>query len=118
MAATNKKLCYAAGCLRPLPPKSSKYCSTRCRNRISQQKKRAKAKGIEWTQEDDKLNIPSQKTVQQRRGKVYTDLVESELGMQILQKKLTMSEVAKILDTSVASVSMACLLYTSPSPRD
>ena len=103
----NKKLCYAAGCLRPLPPKASKYCSTRCRNRISQQKKRAKAKGIEWTQEDDVVNIPSQKTVQQRRGKVYTDLVESELGMQILQKKLTMSEVAKILDTSVASVSMA-----------
>ena len=68
----NKKLCYAAGCLRPLPPKSSKYCSTRCRNRISQQKKRAKAKGIEWTQEDDKLNIPSQKTVQQRRGKVLS----------------------------------------------
>ena len=93
----NKKICYAAGCLRPLPPKASKYCSTRCRNRISQQKKRAKAKGKEWTQEEDKLNIPSQKTVQQRRGKVYTDLIESELGMQILQKKLTMSEVAKIL---------------------
>ena len=103
----NKKLCYAAGCLRPLPPKASKYCSTRCRNRISQQKKRAKAKGIEWTQEDDVVNIPSQNNVRKRRGKIYTDIKESGYAQQILEKKVTMSEVAKVLDTSVASVSMA-----------
>ena len=58
-------------------------------------------------QKDDVVNIPSQKTVQQRRGKVYTDLKESGYGLQILEKKVTMSEVAKILNTSVASVSMA-----------
>lgn len=104
---TNKKICYAAGCLRPLPPRSSKFCSTRCRNRIAQQKKRAKAKGIKWKQVDDVVNIPSQNNVQQRRGKVYTDLKESGYGQQILEKKVTMSEVAKVLDTSVASVSMA-----------
>ena len=103
----NKKICYAAGCLRPLPAKASKYCSTRCRNRISQQKKRAKAKGIEWTQEDDVVNIPSQNNVRKRRGKIYTDIKESGYAQQILEKKVTMSEVAKILDTSVASVSMA-----------
>ena len=28
----NKKLCYAAGCLRPLPPKAVNT-STRCRNK-------------------------------------------------------------------------------------
>ena len=108
----NKKLCYAAGCLRPLPPKASKYCSTRCRNRISQQKKRAKAKGIEWTQEEDKLNIPSQKTnVQSRRGKVYNDIVESGLAKEILEEKNTIKNVASILETTVGAVSMAFSAY-------
>ena len=37
-------------------------------------KKRAKKKGIEWSQEDDVLEIPSKKNVQARRGKVYTDI--------------------------------------------
>ena len=61
---TKNKLCYAAGCHKVLPPKARKYCSERCRNRINTQKKRAKKKGIEWTQEEDVLNIPSQKNVQ------------------------------------------------------
>ena len=53
------KICYAAGCHRPLPKGKRKYCSDRCYNRISMQKKRAKKKGIEWTQETDVLEIPS-----------------------------------------------------------
>ena len=37
-------------------------------------KARAKQAGKEWTQVDDKLDIPSQKkNVQTRRGKVYED---------------------------------------------
>ena len=104
---TNKKLCYAAGCHKVLPPKARKFCSERCRNRINTQKKRAKKKGVEWTQEEDVLNIPSQKNVQTRRGKVYDDLKESGLGNEILIKKMTLSDVAKVLDVSVASVSMA-----------
>ncbi len=103
----NKKLCYAAGCHKVLPPKARKFCSERCRNRINTQKKRAKKKGIEWTQEEDVLNIPSQKNVQTRRGKVYDDLKESGLGNEILIKKMTLSDVAKVLDVSIASVSMA-----------
>ena len=55
------KLCYAGGCHRPLPKGRSKYCSDRCYNRINMQKKRARKAGVEWTQEDDELNIPSQK---------------------------------------------------------
>ena len=109
---TKNKICYAAGCHRPLPPKARKFCSSRCKNRINQQKKRAKAKGVEWKQEDDTLNIPSQnKTVQTRRGKVYDDLKESGLGEDILTKKITMSEVSKVLKTSVAAVSMAYNAY-------
>ena len=107
----DKKLCFAAGCFRPLPKGHSKYCSKKCSNRIRTQKYRAKKDGVEWKQEDDKLNIPSQKNVQTRRGKVYNDLVESKLAEQILQKKITRSEVAKILNTSVASVSMAYNAY-------
>ena len=107
-----KQLCYAAGCHRPLPPKARKFCSVRCRNRISQQIKRAKKKGVEWSQEEDTLSIPSQKkTVQTRRGKVYEDLKESGLAKEILEKKLTMSEAAKVLETSVASVSMGYNAY-------
>ena len=98
MATTNKKLCYAAGCHKVLPPKARKFCSERCRNRINTQKKRAKKKGVEWTQEEDVLNIPSQKNVQTRRGKVYDDLKESGLGNEILIKKMTLSDVAKVLD--------------------
>ena len=68
MVMSDNKFCYAAGCHRPLPPKARKYCSKRCYNRINMQKKRAKAKGEIWTQEDDQLVIPSKKNVQQRRG--------------------------------------------------
>ena len=114
----DNKFCYAAGCHRPLPPKARKYCSTRCYNRISQQKKRAKAKGIEWTQEDDQLVIPSKKNVQKRRGKVYKDIVESGLGEEILKGKNTMSDVAKILKTSVAAVSMAYNAYIEDLEND
>jgi len=103
----DKKLCYAAGCHKILPPNKRKYCSSRCYNRISMQKKRAKKAGVKWVQEDDILQIPSQNNVQSRRGKVYTDLVESGLGKDIMAQKITKSEVAKILNTSVASVSMA-----------
>ena len=81
------KFCYAAGCHRPLPKGKRKYCSDRCYNRISMQKKRAKKKGIEWSQEDDVLEIPSKKNVQSRRGKVYTDIKESGLAEEILKGK-------------------------------
>jgi len=107
-----KKLCYAGGCHRVLPKGRSKYCSERCSNRIAQQKKRAKKAGVEWTQEDDVLDIPSQKTnVQSRRGKVYTDIVESGLATEIDNKKNTLSGVAEILGTTVAAVSMAYAAY-------
>ncbi len=107
-----KKLCYAGGCHRPLPKGRSKFCSTRCANRIAMQKKRAKKAGIEWTQEDDKLEIPSQKTnVQSRRGKVYNDIVESGLAEEIKNKKNTLSGVAEILGTTVGAVSMAFAAY-------
>ena len=106
------KFCYAGGCHRPLPKGRTKYCSDRCYNRITMQKKRAKKKGIEWTQEDDILVIPSQKkNLQARRGKVYTDIVESGLAEEILKGKNTVSDVAKILETSVAAVSMAYNAY-------
>ena len=106
------KFCYAGGCHRPLPKGRTKYCSDRCYNRITMQKKRAKKKGIEWTQEDDTLVIPSQKkNLQARRGKVYTDIVESGLAEEILKGKNTVSDVAKILETSVAAVSMAYNAY-------
>ena len=106
------KFCYAAGCHRPLPKGRTKYCSDRCYNRITMQKKRAKKKGIEWSQEDDTLVIPSQKkNLQARRGKVYTDIVESGLAEEILKGKNTVSDVAKILKTSVAAVSMAYNAY-------
>ena len=106
------KFCYAGGCHRPLPKGRTKYCSDRCYNRITMQKKRAKKKGIEWTQEDDTLVIPSQKkNLQARRGKVYTDIVDSGLAEEILKGKNTVSDVAKILETSVAAVSMAYNAY-------
>ena len=73
------KLCYAAGCHRPLPPKKKKFCSKRCYERINQQKKRARKAGKEWTQEDDVLDIPSQKpNVASRRGQVYYEKMLSE----------------------------------------
>ena len=111
MVMSDNKFCYAAGCHRPLPPKARKYCSKRCYNRINMQKKRAKAKGEVWTQEDDQLVIPSKKNVQQRRGTVYKDIVDSGLAEEILKGKNTLSDVAKILKTSVAAVSMAYNAY-------
>jgi hypothetical protein len=112
MVMSDRKLCYAAGCHKVLPPKARKFCSEKCRNRINTQKKRAKKKGEVWSQEEDTLIIPSQrKNVQSRRGKVYDDLKESGLGNEILTKKMTLSDVAKVLETSVASVSMAYNAY-------
>ena len=106
------KFCYAGGCHRPLPKGRTKYCSDRCYNRITMQKKRAKKKGIEWTQEDDTLVIPSQKkNLQSRRGQVYSDIVDSGLAEEILKGKNTLADVAKILNTSVAAVSMAYNAY-------
>jgi predicted nucleic acid-binding Zn ribbon protein len=108
----DRKLCYAAGCHRPLPKGRSKFCSDRCSNRIAQQKKRAKKAGVEWTQEDDVLNIPSQKkNVSARRGQVYDDIRESGLALEIFEKKNTITGVAKILGTTDAAVSMAYQAY-------
>ena len=106
--ATKNKLCYAGGCHRPLPKGRSKFCSDRCSNRIAMQKKRAKKAGVEWKQEDDVLEIPSEKkNVSARRGKVYRDIVESGLAQEILEKKNTISEVATVLETTPGAVSMA-----------
>ncbi len=108
----DKQLCYAGGCHKVLPAKARKFCSERCRNRVNKQKARAKEAGKEWTQVDDKLDIPSQKkNVQTRRGKVYEDLKESGLAENILKKKMTLSDVARVLETSVAAVSMAYNAY-------
>ena len=108
----DKQLCYAGGCHKVLPAKARKFCSDRCRNRVNKQKARAKEAGKEWTQVDDKLNIPSKKkNVQTRRGKVYEDLKESGLAENILKKKMTLSDVARVLETSVAAVSMAYNAY-------
>ena len=108
----DKQLCYAGGCHKVLPAKARKFCSDRCRNRVNKQKARAKEAGKEWTQVDDKLNIPSKKkNVQTRRGKVYEDLKESGLAESILKKKMTLSDVARVLETSVAAVSMAYNAY-------
>ena len=105
---TKNKLCYAAGCHRPLPKGRRKFCSERCSNRIQMQKKRAKKAGLEWEQEDDVLEIPSEKrNVSARRGKVYTDIIESNLAKEILEEKITISEVATVLGTTIAAVSMA-----------
>ena len=112
MDTTNKKLCYAAGCHRPLPPRAKKYCSKRCYNRINMQKKRARKAGKEWSQEDDVLEIPSKKTnVQSRRGQVYNDIVESGLAADIHTEKITITEVAKVLGTTQGAVSMAYSAY-------
>ena len=106
------KLCYAAGCHRPLPKGRSKFCSDRCSNRINQQKKRARRQNKEWTQEDDTLNIPSQKkNVSSRRGQVYDDIKESGLALEIYEKTNTIAGVAKILGTTDAAVSMAYQAY-------
>ena len=59
----------------------------------------------------DEIRQIKNKTVQTRRGKVYDDLKESGLGEDILTKKITMSEVSKVLKTSVAAVSMAYNAY-------
>ena len=108
----DKKLCYAAGCHRPLPPKAKKYCSKRCANRINMQKKRAKKAGKEWSQIDDVLEIPSKKTnVQSRRGQVYEDIVESGLAADIHTEKITMQEVADLIGTTQGAVSMAYSAY-------
>ena len=109
---SDRKLCYAAGCHRPLPPKKRKFCSSRCYERINAQKKRARKKGIEWTQEDDTLDIPSQKpNVASRRGQVYEDIKHSGLAEQIYAKQINLTEVAKILGTTTAAVSMAYQTY-------
>ena len=109
---SDRKLCYAAGCKRVLSGNRRKYCSDRCANRIQTQKKRAKAKGIKWVQpEEEEIVIPSQRNVQSRRGVVYNDLKESGLGEDILKGKTTVKDVAKILETSVAAVSMAYQAY-------
>jgi len=116
---TEKKLCYAGGCHRPLPPKAKKYCSKRCYNRINMQKKRARKAGKEWTQQDDTLEIPSEKkNVQTRRGKVYNDIVESGLAAEIYNKKNTVSDVAKVLGTTVGAVSMAYSAYLDDMKTD
>jgi len=113
-----KKLCYAGGCHRPLPPKAKKYCSKRCYNRINMQKKRARKAGVEWTQEDDVLEIPSQKTNVQSRRKVYNDIVESGLAAEIHNKKNTITAVADILGTTVGAVSMAYSAYVEDMKTD
>jgi len=106
----DKKLCYAAGCHRVLPSGRKKFCSDRCRNRIKMQKKRARDKGLAWSQKEDDLVIPS-KNVESRRGKVYTDIVESGLAEEILKGKNTLTDVAKILGTTPGAVSMAYNAY-------
>ena len=108
----NRPLCYAGGCHRPLPKGKRKFCSDRCSNRINMQKKRARKAGTEWVQEDDSLNIPSQKpSVATRRGQVYEDIKSSGLAQEIYEKTITLTDVAKILETTPAAVQMAYQAY-------
>ena len=105
-----RKICYAAGCKRMLPTGRRKFCSDRCSNRIQMQKKRAAKLGKEWKQDEETLNIPSEvekKNVQSRRGTVYNDIVESGLAQDILDKKNTIADVARLLETTPGAVSMA-----------
>ena len=83
------------------------------------QKKRAKKLGVEWKQEDDVLEIPSEKkNVSARRGKVYRDIVESGLAQEILEKKNTISEVATVLGTTPGAVSMAYQAFMEDTPPE
>ncbi len=108
----SRPLCYAGGCHRPLPKGKRKYCSDRCANRINMQKKRARKAGKEWQQEDDSLDIPSQKpSVATRRGQVYEDIKSSGLAQEIYEKTITLTDVAKILETTPAAVQMAYQAY-------
>jgi hypothetical protein len=75
------------------------------------QKKRAAKIGKEWKQDEETLTIPSEieakRNVQSRRGTVYKDIVESGLAQDILDKKNTIADVAKLLKTTSGAVSMA-----------
>jgi len=100
------KLCYAKGCHNLLKPPKKKFCSPTCSKSYHNAVYNAKQKGAVYEPDHDGKPV-AQPNVQKRRGKVYEQLIEKDLGPLILKGDMSKQDAAKVLGCTKAALSYA-----------
>lgn len=108
------KFCAGPNCNKRVPKARgrAKYCSVSCKNRTYEQKRKLRnyQKKIA-AGEAIPPEISEQVKRTHRKGKTYRDLVQTGLGDALIERKVSMSAVAEMLDVSPAEVTRALEAY-------
>jgi len=103
---TKTKLCFAKGCHNILRPPKKKFCSSTCSKNYHNAVYYAKQKGAVYEIDHDGKPV-AEPNVQKRRGKVYEQLIEKDLGPLILKGDMSKKDAAELLGCTKAALSYA-----------
>tara|TARA_Y100000592_G_scaffold75844_1_gene118613 strand:+ start:1409 stop:3325 length:1917 start_codon:yes stop_codon:yes gene_type:complete len=103
---TKTKLCFAKGCHNILRPPKKKFCSSKCSKSYHNAVYHAKKKGAVYEIDHDGKPV-AEGNVQKRRGKVYEQLIEKNLGPLILKGDMLKQDAAALLGCTKAALSYA-----------